>query len=45
MKSKYKLTSFARFILFMAVFLPGSYLGIQRKKTVRLNKLTTTVQK
>jgi len=24
MKSKYKLTSFARFILFMAVFLPGS---------------------
>lgn len=32
MKSKYKLTSFARFILFMAVFLPGSYLGISLYK-------------
>lgn len=28
MKSKYKLTSFARFIFFMLVFIPASYLGV-----------------
>ncbi len=28
MKSKYKLTSFARFIFFMLIFLPASYLGV-----------------
>jgi len=32
MKTKYKLTSFAKFFLFMIIFLPGSYLGLSLYK-------------
>jgi len=41
MKNKYKLTGFAKFIMFMLVFLPTSYLGLSLYKgEIAVNDIT-----